>query len=1294
MSDMYRNQPDPNEFYGQQDYSGNQDPWNDPAYPQDDYAAGGYMAGNAAGEDPFSAWRRPADTGFDAGFLQEEPYMMGAEMQQGGLPLYEAEAAGNDFRAMGDAAPTRIGAPVQMVSKRVSQREDVPAGFARPAQPVQEEPAAAYAPAAAAPAPSGDAAPRRRSRRMERRDESQAEPQMNEAVQMPVSQEAPRQMEQRPYRRTAMPGDNFSGPRTAMPSQRGPVADRAREVRDDVMASQAEENWQQRPASSQGRGRVADRAREVRDDVMAQREEAPVQRREQRPMPPRQPMPQRRPMQPEEGQPYPMQDRPEGMPARQPRPEGMPARRPASQQPARRPMPQGEGQTRYPQMPAYGQEEQGYGYPQEQGDYAARRPSPYNRGEKAASVPRKPYDFEEDDYDDDEPRKGGALVTIIVVLLLLGGILAGIVLPDWEKIGGPVGETLAPAKNVVVSTFNTLKNKIIPEEELVTSFSANCAETEAPATVHFTVQTSKNAAGIRIVDDYQNEVYSAEYNDELALSGEVMVNSNALIWKPSCVIEDEYYGGFTVYVQRKDGTESEGTTSTELMSIAPAKEAAQPMQGFTTSLESGSVPAEVTFTLTTSDQVSAVRVVDQYESAVATMSVSDEDSAAGTMTQEGEVRTWKLNVTIENIYNGSYRAQYQTEDELNFASSDFTVPASFMPALPVTDAPADTPLPEAEDEPLAGDEGEVEPLTDDGEDLQPEDGMENQELIIEETPAPTNTPEPTATPVPTPTPTLAPDATPLPDLEAAAHESADPTRGSLGLKTSKNNNGKSASSYVREEKKQISILTPFTTSSSLDNYAAWMQAGILTFRGGPMRQNASFKTVEVEEGKLSVLWSQPVGSMKVKDGTVYGVVAPGQPLIVKWAHKMRPALGLNDDAKATTALKEVIVAGQDGKVYFYDLITGNATRDPIDLGAPSAGGLSLATNGAPVLGVGQSHKMLNKKTVDCGYHFIDLLTNKETLLVRTDGDKERNSSYSGVLGAALFDKKTGTAIFGTQGGALYTVELGDQKQTFTFKTDPETKDLMDAKVSLQSSYQTYLSNASDQKKKYTNIDASVAMYDNYVYFGDRYGLLQCVDINTMSPVWVVDTEDKIDSTPALDLESDGSLAIYTGNTYYRRYKSSVCNLRKLDAMTGEILWTYDVPDLTYNPDYEVGLVASPVVGQESISDLMIYTVTNGKHGSSVLALNKADGSLVWRTDFAGEGFSSPVAVYNENGDAWILQGLGDGNIVLMKAKTGEVIDTLNLEGAEITASPAVYGNLMVIGTTGKENSAVYCIKIQ
>ena len=65
-------------------------------------------------------------------------------------------------------------------------------------------------------------------------------------------------------------------------------------------------------------------------------------------------------------------------------------------------------------------------------------------------------------------------------------------------------------------------------------------------------------------------------------------------------------------------------------------------------------------------------------------------------------------------------------------------------------------------------------------------------------------------------------------------------------------------------------------------------------------------------------------------------------------------MALTDEARETVALKEVMIAGQDGKVYFYNLQDGTATRDAIDLGVPSAGGLSLATNGTP-LGVGQSH---------------------------------------------------------------------------------------------------------------------------------------------------------------------------------------------------------------------------------------------------------------------------------------------------------------------------------------------------
>ena len=76
-----------------------------------------------------------------------------------------------------------------------------------------------------------------------------------------------------------------------------------------------------------------------------------------------------------------------------------------------------------------------------------------------------------------------------------------------------------------------------------------------------------------------------------------------------------------------------------------------------------------------------------------------------------------------------------------------------------------------------------------------------------------------------------------------------------------------------------------------------------------------------------------------------------------------------------------------------------------------------------------------------------------------------------------------------------------------------------------------------------------------------------------------------------------------------------------------------------------------------------------------------------------EAISSPVAVYNDNGDAWIVQGDQGGNLTLLNARTGSVRCTLNLGGA-IEASPAVYKNYLVIGTCSKSNASMYAIKIE
>lgn len=393
-------------------------------------------------------------------------------------------------------------------------------------------------------------------------------------------------------------------------------------------------------------------------------------------------------------------------------------------------------------------------------------------------------------------------------------------------------------------------------------------------------------------------------------------------------------------------------------------------------------------------------------------------------------------------------------------------------------------------------------------------------------------------------------------------------------------------------------------------------------------------------------------------------------------------MGIKEEMREVKALKEVIVAGQDGKIYFFNLLDGTLTRDPIELGAPSAGGLSVATNGTPLLGVGQSHSRLASKTVKSGYHLINLLNNKEIRLIQTDG-KERTSNYSGVLGAALFDNVTGTMIFGTQGGLLCTAELGTQIETYKYEEN---------EVSLQSGVQMYKGTTKGQEKK-GNIDGSVAMYGSYVYYGDEYGVLQCVDVNTMSPVWSLNLGDNIDATPALDLENGTDLALYTGTTIYNQRKNGSCVLSRIDALTGEVVWSYTVPECKYQADYDLGLEASPVVGQHLMDDLVIFTVACGENGSQVIALHKDDGSVAWQTALSANAVSSPVAVYNEAGDSWIIQAELDGTINLLDGIDGKVIHSVKLDG-EIEASPAVYGNLLVIGTAGRDTGGVYCFRIE
>jgi len=70
-------------------------------------------------------------------------------------------------------------------------------------------------------------------------------------------------------------------------------------------------------------------------------------------------------------------------------------------------------------------------------------------------------------------------------------------------------------------------------------------------------------------------------------------------------------------------------------------------------------------------------------------------------------------------------------------------------------------------------------------------------------------------------------------------------------------------------------------------------------------------------------------------------------------------------------------------------------------------------------------------------------------------------------------------------------------------------------------------------------------------------------------------------------------------------------------------------------------------------------------------------------------WSSAVDVYDLTGTPYLIQADSAGNIHLLDAKTGKVLNKMNL-GSNIEASPAVFNDSIVVATRG---GMIYCLKI-
>ena len=476
-------------------------------------------------------------------------------------------------------------------------------------------------------------------------------------------------------------------------------------------------------------------------------------------------------------------------------------------------------------------------------------------------------------------------------------------------------------------------------------------------------------------------------------------------------------------------------------------------------------------------------------------------------------------------------------------------------------------------------------------------------------------------------------------------------------------NGTLMHSYDREE--------PIFFSLPEDYFAL---PGVSTFRGNNYRNSATYGTAQVVQEKLDTHWYKNTSTLAGSSWSGNGWT--GQPLIVQWDEATKAHMNLYADKQAKSGLVEVIYASLDGRIYFLDLDDGKPTRDPINVGMCFKGAGTLDPRGYPLLYVGSGDETHQGKRPRM---FIISLINGNILYEYGDNDKlsyrKDNDEWCAFDSAPLIHGETDTLIWPGENGILYTMKLNTR-----YDREAGTIDIRPSAPVVT----RYHTGRSSEENYWYGYEASAVMVENYLYISENGGMFFCIDLNTMELIWAQDTKDDSNSTPVFEgTESSG--ALYTAPSLHWTQDSNArgtISIYKLDAITGQILWQkpYDVHTVS---GVSGGVQSSPLLGKPgtTLDGLILYTISRTKTvGSGTLvALDTETGNEVWRWEMNAYAWSSPVAVYDEDGTAYVVVCDSAGNATLLNGANGTVLDTEYLGGL-VEASPAVYEDMLVVGT--------------
>jgi outer membrane protein assembly factor BamB len=122
------------------------------------------------------------------------------------------------------------------------------------------------------------------------------------------------------------------------------------------------------------------------------------------------------------------------------------------------------------------------------------------------------------------------------------------------------------------------------------------------------------------------------------------------------------------------------------------------------------------------------------------------------------------------------------------------------------------------------------------------------------------------------------------------------------------------------------------------------------------------------------------------------------------------------------------------------------------------------------------------------------------------------------------------------------------------------------------------------------------------------------------------------------------------------------------------------------------MLSTPVVGKEKGKDLLICSVSRYEtiNKGLLVAFNKTTGEIVWQNTLANYAWSSPLDVYDMEGNMYIFQADSRGYVMLFDGITGALIYKEKIADL-FEASPVAFDSKIIIASRPRR---IFCLEIR